>query len=262
MRPLSRRLAALAAGAAARPRLLLVLDYDGTLVPTRARPGLARLGAPLRRDLRRLRRAGADLALMSGRSVANLKTRVPLAGIGYGGVFGLELEWPDWRWLHPRARRLRPALIGLAGVLEDLYRDLPGVQIEDKGAGLTLHYRNVPAPRRAEFARRLGRARTLAPRGLAWRKGKRAWEIAPRSEWNKGDAVLRIWRRLGRPYVLTVGDDVYDEPMFRAARGRGAGLKVGRGPTSAAYRLENAGRVADFLRVLADRVSARPGRAR
>ena len=93
---------------AARPRVLILLDYDGTLVPIRSRPSLARLDEQHRATLARLHGGRLRLAMVSGRSVRNLRERVGLEGIGYCGVFGLEVHFPGWTYLHRTAKRMRP----------------------------------------------------------------------------------------------------------------------------------------------------------
>lgn len=254
---LAPQLLALINEVAARPRVLLLLDYDGTLVPLRARPGLARLDERHRETLRRLRSPRLSLAMVSGRSVRNLRERVGLPEIGYCGVFGLEARFPGWSYLHRTAKALRPALAGLVAALTALFEGVPGVIVENKVAGLTLHYRGVPAAFRGEFARRLEKARELSPKGLRWSRGKAAWEIIPETAWDKGKTALMIWRRANEPFLLAIGDDALDEPMLRVAQARGAGVRVGPGESRAGYRLKDPDEVHLFLRVLAERASLR-----
>ena len=257
MKELTPRLRELIAAVAARRSALIILDYDGTLVPIRSRPGLARLDARQRKVMSRIHGSGMQVAMLSGRSVANLKKRVAIPDIGYGGVFGLELSAPGWSYLHPAARTARPAIAGLISALLELYKDIPGVQVEDKEAGLTLHYRRVPKKLHPEFSRRLEKARSLvAAPVLEWTRGKAAWEVVPRTNWSKGKAALMLWRRAGRPFLLAIGDDPFDESMLRAAQRYGAGIRVGEGPSKAGYRLKDPDEVNGFLRALADAVEA------
>lgn len=241
--------------AASRRRVLVILDYDGTLVPVRARPHLATLGSGERDTLRRLNRGRARLAMMSGRSVADLRDRVDVEGILYGGVFGLSVQGPGFRYLHPRARRMQGTLTDLHRGFRKLFADVPGAHVEDKGVGVCVHYRAVPAGRRREFERRLAHARAAAPRGLRWRRGRCSWEVTPAADWDKGRAAEMLWRRHEKPYMLVVGDEHFDEPMLRAAaRARGAGIRVGRGKSQAQHRLRGPREVRRFLRALADRL--------
>ncbi|MFI5363545.1 MAG: trehalose-phosphatase [Elusimicrobiota bacterium] len=245
---------------AARPRALVVLDFDGTLVPTRARPELARLGAEARSTLRRLDRGGARVALMSGRSVSDLRRCVGVRGLHYGGAFGLEMAGPGWGYVHPKARAMLRALSVLARGLDTLFADVPGVRVEDKRVGFCVHYRAVAHERRREFERRLAHARAAAPRGLRWTRGRLSWEVTPRTAWDKGTAAKLLWRRLGRPYLLVIGDERFDEPMLRLAHELGAGIRVGRGSSESLRRFKDSNSVWRFLRRLADRRSVRGSR--
>ena len=65
-------------------------------------------------------------------------------------------------------------------------------------------------------------------------------------------------RRLGRPFMLAIGDDPFDEPMLLAAQRYGAGIRVGEGPSKALYRLKDPDEVHALLRALADRAEPNP----
>ncbi len=255
MKKLSPRLRALIADVAARPRVLILLDYDGTLVPLRTRPELARLKPGMRATLARLHGRRLRLVMMSGRSVKSLKGCVGLPRVGYCGVFGLAASVPGWRYLHPRARALRPAFAALIRKFQALFRDIPEVLIEDKMAGLAVHYRLVPRARRAEVSRRFARLRAGSPSSFRWRQGNQALEIGPRTPWDKGRATRMLWRRYSRPYLLAIGNDRFDEPMLRAAGRHGAGIRVGAGASKARYRLKDFREVDRFLSGLADRAA-------
>ncbi|NNN07318.1 MAG: trehalose-phosphatase [Elusimicrobia bacterium] len=241
------------AAAAAAPRRLLLLDFDGTLCPLRRRPELAHLTAAQRALLRALNQGRGRVAVVSGRSVEDLHKRVATRGLVYVGSFGLQSSGPDWRWAHPRAHAARPALRAFAGRLRLMFSDVPGALIEFKGSGICVHRRGVPPAHDARFERRLRRARAVAPAGLRWRRGPLSWEVAPDVAWDKGRAALALWRRFDRPFLLAIGDDRPDEPMLRAARARGAALRVGAGRSAARVRLKNPAAVWRFLRTLAER---------
>ncbi len=264
MSALSSRLLRLVEKIADQPRAMLLLDFDGTLAPFRSRPELAGIDDGLRACLDRLHGGRTRVALISGRALKDLKERVGLPKLSYSGVFGQELSEPGWSSTNPHAVATRPALSAMAKELEELFDGLPGVRVEDKGVGIALHYRHVPEERRSDFGRRWEKAKRLAPPGLRWRRGQRDWEVTPTKVWNKGRAALMFWRRHGKPFLLAIGDDRFDEPMFRAVRGRGLSIKVGEGPTCAPYRVDGPEMVACFLHALAERVAGKEllGKAR
>ena len=69
--------------------LLLILDYDGTLTPIVPWPDAAVLAASVRGTLSRLTASGrARVAILSGRALADLRARVRLANVVYGGCHG------------------------------------------------------------------------------------------------------------------------------------------------------------------------------
>jgi trehalose 6-phosphate phosphatase len=222
-----------------RPRgrpLLLVLDYDGTLVPFTRAPSRARLPAAIRRALRGLN-AGARgrVAVLSGRSLRDVSRQVGLPGLIYGGNHGLEMRGPGFAYLNGRAAALRPVLRAAAALLRHRLHGLPAVRIEDKGLSLSVHYRALPAAGRPALRRIvLDCRRQLAARPLLWREGNRVWEVLPRVGWDKGRAVRLMLRRFPGRFPMAVGDDATDEDMFRALKGRGLGVAVGRRKSSRA----------------------------
>jgi trehalose 6-phosphate phosphatase len=247
----SRRLARLIEQIARRPRVLFLLDFDGTLCEIAPSPGKVRLSKTRRGVLSGLAAGRGRMALLSGRSAADLKSRVGLRKMIYGGCFGLEISGPSLNFVHPRARAVRPKLSALKAALSRSLRGVDGVLIEDKGATLAVHERGV-APARRRLLREILKRLCARARGLKWKKGKLAWEILPDVSWDKGAAAMMIWRRLNRSYLVVIGDDHWDEPMFKAARGRGAALRVGGRPrgSHAGYRLRNVDEVYAFLRAL------------
>ena len=150
----------------------LFLDFDGTLVELADTPDSIRVPTSLRFLLDRLHR-GLDgrLAIVSGRSLADLDRHLPSSGIAFSGSHGLELKLADGTALplsipigldavHDRVRRFAAATSGLIA--------------EEKPAGIALHYRQAPdeAGRVAAFMAELAREERLF--GPARQDGDRA----------------------------------------------------------------------------------------
>lgn len=228
--------------------LLCVLDFDGTLAPLVEHAGRARMTSSVRRLLERLRGV-AEVAVVSGRALKDVRRRVGVRGIVYGGNHGVELAGRGQAFLHPAARRLKKRAGNLHRRAQRVFKSVPGVFVEGKGFGVSVHFRRVPPLAREAFDRGVRKLKREAHAlAFLWTRGHKVWDVRPATGWNKGRALNRLWRRMGKPFVVCVGDDVTDEDMFRSVRGKGFGVKVGQGVTRAGYRLSTQKEVSHLLR--------------
>jgi trehalose 6-phosphate phosphatase len=223
----------------------LFLDFDGTLVELAETPAAIRVPPALGARLARLKRKlDGRIAIVSGRSLDDLETWLPLPGIAFSGSHGLELRLADG------ARLPLSAPVGLDDARERIERFAAGVEglvVETKPAGIALHYRRAPeAAARAEAFM----AALAEDHKLAVQRGKAVVEL--RSEGaNKGDAIRAFMadERFRGAHPVFAGDDLTDEHGFAtvAALG-GAGVLVGPPRASAArYRLESVAAAAAWL---------------
>ena len=234
--------------------MLVLADFDGTLAPIRPRPDQARLSPRFRALLRQLaRRDGLILGVVSGRSITTLRRLIRVPGLVYAGNHGLELEGRGFRFVLPAAERSAPALRQIARQLRRALRDVPGAIVESKELSLSVHSRAVSPALARVFHRRL--RDILGPwarRGqVQLTRGHGVVEIRPPVAWHKGSAVEWLRRRLKVPgtRVVYFGDDRTDEDAFRAVnRIGGMSVRVGPGPSAAAWRLRGP---ADVERLLA-----------
>jgi trehalose 6-phosphate phosphatase len=232
-------------------RLLLLLDFDGTLAPIVADPTAARLPLPVRDLLVSLAGSGHTLpAVISGRALDDVRTRVGVPGLTYAGNHGLEIEGPGFRFLEPEADRLRPLIDAVCTSLSARLRGMPGVEVENKGLTASVHFRRAPASQTHVLEAVWGE---LVPRGrqLVLRMGNMVCEVRPAIEWNKGSAALWLRARLGNGNAtlpIYAGDDHTDEDAF-AALPDGVTLKVGEPlGTAAAYHVAGPKDIERFLR--------------
>ncbi|WP_129790881.1 trehalose-phosphatase [Sphingosinicella sp. CPCC 101087] len=227
----------------------LFLDFDGTLVELAETPDSIRVAPELEALLRRLRRRlGGRLAIISGRSIADLERHLPLSGIAFSGSHGLELQLPDGTGLPLSVP------VGLEDVHERVRRfasDRPGLLVEEKPAGIALHFRRAPAEAEAVDS---FMAALAEERGWSVQRGNMVVELRPVGA-TKGDALRAFMTEPefidARP--VFVGDDLTDEHGFDAAADLGgAGVLVGRPrETAATYGLESVAAVAAWLSALA-----------
>jgi trehalose 6-phosphate phosphatase len=211
-----------AAGWKERGRLVLLLDFDGTLAPIVERPELAAMPAATRAALDWLMAMpGVQVAVISGRGLADVRDRAVIPGIAYAGNHGMEIEGAGLRRMHPEAVTARPALEAAARRIEPELARIPGAFLEDKGMTLSIHFRQAPADRHDDVRAAVERG---ARDGLRVTSGKMVLEVRPRVEWDKGKAVLFLLDQMRPPSgapVLYLGDDRTDEDAFRALAGLG-----------------------------------------
>jgi trehalose 6-phosphate phosphatase len=223
----------------------LFLDFDGTLVELADTPSAIRVSPSLEPLLRRLgERLQGRLALVSGRSIADLEQHLSCSGLAVSGSHGLEL-------------RLRDGSHVPLGVVHDLgdarervarlAAEAPGLLVEDKPFGLAVHYRQAPE-HEERVAALLGELADHS--GLTLQHGKMVSELRPPGA-DKGDAVRAFMTEPdfagARP--LFVGDDLTDEDAFRAAADLGGGGILVGPPreTAARWRLEDVASVSAWL---------------
>ncbi|MGQ0558910.1 MAG: trehalose-phosphatase, partial [Sphingosinicella sp.] len=120
----------------------LFLDFDGTLVELAETPDSIRVEPGLAPLLERIRaQLGGRLAIVSGRSLDDLERHVPLSGIAFSGSHGLELRLPGGTRLPLSIPigfdEVRREARGIAAAAD-------GLLVEDKPAGVAIHYRRAP----------------------------------------------------------------------------------------------------------------------
>ena len=239
-------------------RMLVALDFDGTLAPIVERPGDAALLDGLAQPLRQLAgRPDTVAAIVSGRGLADVRARVGISDMYYAGNHGFEIEGPDVDRTHPEAERARPALEACAEAVERALADEPGTEVEDKRWTLSIHYRGVERPG-AEERVRAAVHEHCGGRGLRITSGKKIFEVRPDVDWHKGRATQFLLDTIGDGEAVPaifIGDDRTDEDAFAVVRGIGGGIVVGDPPpsdTSAIAWVRGPAEVADLVRELAD----------
>lgn len=237
---------------AATPRLLVALDFDGTLAPEVDDPEKARATPEARAAVARLiELPRTRVALVSGRSVDDLEQvarfddRVLL--VGSHGI-ELRLDEPDDLLALDADEQEQLGVLGQ--VLDQIADTLDNVWIEPKPAGFALHTR-LATERHSRVAHlvAVNELKAEAPDAKV-RLGKNVIEFSVRST-TKGEAVEHLRRYTRATAVFYAGDDVTDEDAFVALTADDLGLKSGEGPTAADHRVAGPAEVASVLTLLA-----------
>jgi trehalose 6-phosphate phosphatase len=227
----------------------LFLDFDGTLIELAETPDAIEVAPSLAPLLGRLRdRLAGRVAIVSGRSLSDLERYLPVSDIAFSGSHGLELRLPGGAEFPLHApRELDEVLARVRSFADERH----GLLVEEKPAGVALHYRRAPqeAQRVGDFMEMLARQQSLTVQ-----RGNMVVELRPAGA-DKGDAVRAF---MGEPefagsHPIFLGDDLTDEHAFAAVDSLGgAGILVGaERVTAARYRLPSVKAVAEWLETFA-----------
>lgn len=237
----------------AAPRLLLLLDYDGTLVPFASLPDLAAPDQALLSLLGALAdRPNTEVHVVSGRTKETLEEWLGHLPLGLHAEHGFWTRLPGqkhWQASPGGAQAWRsPAL----EILRDFQARTPGSLIEEKDAGLAWHYRLASAevgPRRARELE-IHLRDTFAALPVQVLPGDKVVELRPKGI-DKGAVVLPLLQAAGEgTAIVALGDDVTDEDLFGALPPQAVALHVGPKPSRAALRLEDVQEARSFLQKL------------
>jgi trehalose 6-phosphate phosphatase len=232
-----------------RARIVIFLDFDGTLVDIAPRPELVRLKAATRQILQKL--AGhprVRVVLISGRRRAELLHHIGIRGIRYFGLYGWESATGT---LLPA--RATSVLQRARRQLENHLRAYPTAWIENKASSLSIHLLDVAAELQPEVRQRLRIWLKPFRKHLRAEANLRDVEILPRSILGKGAAVRRLLAepKLRGALPFYFGDDLSDESGFAAVR-RGFSIHVGiPRKTAARFSVRTTAEVAKALHEIA-----------
>lgn len=221
-----------------RNNIFLFLDFDGTVTPIVDTPDKAVLSGDMRSLISRLNKI-MPVAIVSGRSINDLKQRVNIEKMLYAGNHGAELWNGNKLIVGKQLTYNKQALKKILNELNDELSSVVGVIVEDKDITVSVHYRGVDAN---DVGRLFDIFWSIADNYkdlFRITSGKKVFEIRPRGIWNKGDAVKWIWKNLGKKRIpIYIGDDTTDEDAFRVIKKKGIGICIGRNP-EADYYLES-----------------------
>lgn len=234
-------------------RLSVFLDYDGTLTGITGRPEEACLPVKTREALEALS-ARFPLAVVSGRSLSDIKARVGIDSIVYAGNHGLEISSPYFSMTYDIGHGPRAALEGLRPALFVLQERFSGLIIEDKALTLTMHYRLLDSRFFTQFKEAFDRIAEAAISGgdVRLTHSRKAFEIRANVGWDKGRALKWL---MDRPLFrgtapLYMGDDDTDADAYRSISLKGISVNVGRAVEEAGYYLMYQKEVEPFLKWL------------
>lgn len=194
----------------------LITDMDGTLSPIVPKPDDAYPTDRNRELLSQLNEKITLVAAVSGRAADDLYKRIQLDDLVYAGNHGLE-RWQNGEVVvAPEVQPYRPAIEKAMADVQQHLSD--GMMIEDKGATLSIHYRNTADPQ-AEITRLEPIMQSIGEQhGLKIYQGRMIFEVRPPIEINKGTVFHDLIQEHQLDAAIFIGDDTTDADALKMAQ--------------------------------------------
>lgn len=237
---------------------VLFLDYDGTLTPIVKRPEDALISVGMKTVLQECGKK-FKVAVVSGRDMDDLKSKVGLNNLIYAGSHGFRISGPDGLYNeHEKTGEIIPQLDKIEKLMQEVFPAIDsGIQIDRKRYAIGVHYRNA---KEENVPAIIGKVKDIVKSfpGFKTGEGKKIIEVKPDVDWHKGKALRWIMAKLGAAdknkfIPIYIGDNITDEDGFEAIKDFGIGILVGGHgkPTAAKYKLKDVSQVKEFLQTLA-----------
>ena len=231
--------------------VVLLLDYDGTLIPSLTVPDLAAPDDDLIELLTALsHRPQTRVHVVSGRTREVLETWLGALPVVLHAEHGFwSRSGPGQPWV-ARAALPDEWKRGIRQVLDEFTTRTPGTFVEEKSASIVWHYRladpEFGVMQARELRVHLANAFSNAP--VETLERDKAVEVRAQGV-PRGLAVSSL-PMTSATCVLAMGNDATDEEMFEALPATALTIHVGRGATRARFRLANTIQARAVLRSL------------
>ena len=232
-------------------RRLILLDYDGTLIPFSGEPEKVKPDAKLLKLLQKLTQESKnEVIIISGRSKQILEEWFRDLKLGFIAEHGIWVKDTKgtWELIEP----LRDDWKDLIRPILELYIDrTPGSLIEEKEFSLVWHYRMVDPKLAMMRAGELKDAllHLMGSFNLGILEGSKIIEIKNIGI-NKGRAALRWTSKEKWDFIIALGDDSTDEDTFAVLPDWAYSIKVGLGISKARFSIDSPAEVRQLLKAI------------
>jgi trehalose 6-phosphate synthase/phosphatase len=233
-------------------RRLLLLDYDGTLVPFAGLPQMAKPNEELIEILKSFSDdQKTEVSLISGRDKDTLQNwfgTLDLKLIAEHGAW-LKEKNEDWKMIKPLTNDWKPQILPILEIYADR---LPGSFVEEKEFAIVWHYRRADPESASMRAKELvdDLVNFTANIDVQILQGSKVVEVRCAGV-NKGIASMHFISQDDFDFILAVGDDWTDEDLFKALPETAYSIRVGLTQSYARFNLYSQTGVIELLRELA-----------
>jgi trehalose 6-phosphate synthase/phosphatase len=231
---------------------ILLLDYDGTLVPIKKTPAEASPDKKLRKIIKTLSKIpDLDLVIISGRNKNDLQSWYGKYNLTLVAEHGVWLKKPGKEWKMTKALN-NSWKLGILRILENYQGRLPRSFIEEKEYSLVWHHRNSDPEqselRVKEFVDNIDQF--TAQNDIVVMAGKKIVEIKC-SGISKGEIGGKLLEDKKYEFIMAAGDDDTDESLFQVLPPGSFTIKIGKQKSYAEYYLDSDSELLNVLEEMA-----------
>ncbi len=216
---------------------IIIVNYDGTLVPLKERPGEARPSPELLQLLENINKTDkTDIVIISGRSKDELDVwlgKTPVNITAEHGTWVRETLSKDWRLFKPQSSEWKEEILQIL----EMYTDrLPGSFIEEREYSVSWHYHKADIEQSSFLSREVSDhlLSITTNIGVQVLHGNKVIEVS-NSGINKGELGLYWLARKDYDFAMVMGAGWSDELLFQSMPSHAWTIKVGMLKTDARY---------------------------
>ena len=232
---------------------LILLDYDGTLVPFHQYPEKALPDINLYKQMKKLTKDSRNtIFIISGRDKRFLSNKFEDLHLSIIAEHGYFIKHRNSDWIQTMLNTDSSWKPLVLPILKRYTERCYGSFTEEKESALVWHYRNAEADFAFVRSQELKEELTeflVHHKDLQLMEGNKIIEIKKTGH-NKGSYIKQHLTNNSYDFILGIGDDTTDEDMFRALPESAYTIKVGLEPTNANYNLTHQHEVIQLIEKL------------
>jgi len=231
---------------------IIIVNYDGTLVPLKKEPHEASPSQDLLKLLENLNRTDkTDIVIISGRSKEDLDKwlgKTPVNITAEHGSWIREYKEKNWKLFKPLSNEWKTEVLPIL----EMYTDrLPGAYIEDRDFSLSWNYHKADIEQASFLSKEVSDhlLSITTNIGVQVLHGRKLIEVS-NSGINKGELAMHWISRKKYDFVLAIGAGWSDELLFQTLPDHAWTVRVGMLKTDARYVLKKQEDALSLLKTL------------
>lgn len=231
---------------------LIIVNYDGTLVPLNNNPGKSMPSEDLLNLLANLNRTDkTDIVIISGRGKKDLEDwlgNTPVNLTAEQGCWIREALQREWKLFKPLSNEWKKEVLPIM----EMYTDrLPGAYLEERDYSISWHYHKADIEQATFLAKEVGDhlLSITTNIGVQVLPGHRVIEVS-NSGINKGELAMHWLSRKDYDFVMAIGAGWSDEMLFQTLPAHAWSVRVGLLITSAKFVLKSQSDALELLKLL------------